>query len=1374
MKMLILLSMHGFAHAQRSIPEPNEIIVKFTEGRPKEAMELLKEAAGYQSTISAVRFGATLSGNMVSLAHVFVIRPDPGRGTLSTVVRAIEELPHIEYVAPNHHIALDGIPNDSLVQRLYWIERVRAAEAWAITSGSSGVPIGIIDSGIDYRHPDLTDRIWQNEGEVGIDALGLDRRSNGVDDDDNGFIDDWHGWDFVDTPGFEDDGDFLDPDNDPMDELGHGTVVAGVAGATGNNGSGVVGLAYGCPLMNVRAGGASGFLQEDDAAQAIVYAAQNGARVINLSFGEVSYMPLLHDAIRFAYAMGCVIVASAGNDNSSALHYPSGFDEAIAVASTDEDDFKASFSNYGSSIDVAAPGVDVWSCTLGGGYAPFSGTSLSAPLVSALAGLVLSRDPTFSGDQVRSVIETSADDIGEIGWEPYYGAGRINAERALEIEWATVTRIDEPEEDGGVCGELLTVRGTVAGAPMDSWQLFYGVGTNPATWISFTISSDRQVVRDTLAMLDVGSFEEGAYRIRLRAINKDGSAVEARRRFFVDRTPPVISRWRLNKMIAGSAQGYLLEYTTDDICDSRVWIRPLHSTPAFTPVISGSRTRDHVIFLERSVAGTASEIYVEAVNRSGQSAVEDNEGAYYQLDLSDPLMASMPWEVDTSFHIPPTFLMERAVDLDLDGRPEMFVNEMTPSGSFLHMKILEYDPVVPGRFRTEWTYGINAVPRDVVQHDGLSWLLAGAIGRSYVFKSESSLEFPTVLSFQDTGDVWASRFLQLPTGDLAFLAKKGASYQIRTLQDGTWPLMQVLANPTPGSNQITLPGTAAGDFDGDGSQELLMGDLDGDVYIYEWNGQSYELIWQDSLPLVESNGLVAAGDFDGDDRMDFAVGCHTEEPGDGTEDPAAYWLFRIYSAAGDNQYSVQWAQYYFGYHPLGQYQSGLTAADADQDGRDELMIAVYPYLYLVRHESGSFKTIHWTTPIRTNAALVDDIDVDGRFEIVFNVGESTVVARSPGSDNPAPVGFEATPLDTFRIQLTWQTSADADGYVLFRGTSDTNLVMIGRPGPSTSDTVDAGLENEQAYRYGLSVVRDGVESVPSFSAWAKPNSPPYIGSAHMTDARQLVVSFSEGMGEGIMSTESYRIDSNGIPSTAVVMESGRRVLLGVGRLSPGMHELRVSGVHDMDRTPLDTLRSAVMFAVEESPERFYVTGAEYLGGQNIGLAFSEVLDAAYATAQENYVVHPDLNVISASVDEDDPARVILEVEGRPIGALGIKYVITAHSLRSASGKWLDEIDGNKASLVFSRQDLREVFAYPNPIVLGTDRQVSFANLTAEATIRIYTLSGVFVRELTETDRDGGVQWDLRDRRGRTVGAGIYIYEVESGRKKKREKIAVVK
>ncbi len=331
-------------------------------------------------------------------------------------------------------------PNDTFYSELWYLPQISVDQAWENTQGLDSIVVAVLDAGIDLDHADLVGNIWTNPGEI---------TDNGLDDDGNGFVDDVHGWDFVD----DDNSPVPDVNSGSLPEaISHGTVVAGIIGATGNNHQGTVGLNWQVQIMPLRMLNYVGVGDSIATSEAIEYAVANGADVINLSFSGDTADTLLRNAVRDAYEAGVVVVAAMGNDNlntDSTPIYPACFgaydleDWVIGVASTGKTDEKSSFSNFGSAcVDLSAPGEDFFGLSyfdpsLGFDVAygnSWSGTSMAAPVVSGGVALILSRYPTLSPAEIRTILKLSVDPVvltGQLSGK--MGAGRINMARALEV-----------------------------------------------------------------------------------------------------------------------------------------------------------------------------------------------------------------------------------------------------------------------------------------------------------------------------------------------------------------------------------------------------------------------------------------------------------------------------------------------------------------------------------------------------------------------------------------------------------------------------------------------------------------------------------------------------------------------------------------------------------------------------------------------------------------------------------------------------------------------------------------------------------------------------------------------------------------------------
>ena len=551
---------------------------------------------------------------------------------------------NIAYVQAGHIYKVDFTPNDSLFSKQWALAKLGAQNAWDITTGEDTVVIGVIDTGIDYLHPDLKNKIFINKGETGLDAYGNDKRFNGIDDDGDGFVDDYMGWDFTNRYGFPYDstgGDYLNWDNDPMDQhyLSHGTAVAGVIGAETNNNLGIAGLAPKVRLLNCRAFDPQGNGEESDVASAILYATKMGAKVINMSFGDNSFSFVLRDVIRYAYERNVVLVASSGNSSDDAVHYPSGYSEVISVGNSTSDDYVASTSSYGSTLDLVAPGTDILSTQRNYSYGSLSGTSFSAPYVSATAGLILSLK-NFTNEEVKQIIKSTADDIESKGWDTRSGSGRLNAYRALQVLAPAVVKFDYPPQDYATKYDTVAVYATVMSPYFKNYEFSYGVGNNPTSFYPMLQAQVSQITDKLIFTLDLSALSDTTITLRLLMNQTNGSTLEERINVHHGKTAPKILFYSLfpayygDKPTIGTAT-----YTAKDGI-VKLYYREKGTTEFNFVSLDGFAVNNfyvkkaHFGFIPLSLAkaSTEYELYFELENLQGlKTIVIDSTGKYFSV-----------------------------------------------------------------------------------------------------------------------------------------------------------------------------------------------------------------------------------------------------------------------------------------------------------------------------------------------------------------------------------------------------------------------------------------------------------------------------------------------------------------------------------------------------------------------------------------------------------------------------------------------------------------------------------------------------------------------------------------------------------------------
>lgn len=448
------------ASVEAPAPTVSSILAEAETGTYKKGELLVRYKTGTTAE-AASRVNATMGARAIrrfSLVNVDQVKLPDGVSVKNAIAQYMQD-PDVLYAEPNYVGHVMWVPNDTYFTPDQWAldntgtfasgtegDDIKAPQAWDTTQGSRDIIVAVIDSGVDYNHPDLVNNIWTNPG---------DDCNNGVDDDGDNYADDCRGWNFTDNT------------NDPMDDLGHGTHVAGIIGAVGNNGMGIAGVMWKVRIMPLKIVGDYGpdicgegedfCYYVSDEISAIKYAVAKGARIINASYGGNSYSHAEYDAISAAKDAGVLFIAAAGNGGLDTIGdnndinpiYPAGYNlpNIIAVAATDQNDQRASFSDYGlNSVQVAAPGVYILStvptagiadsftsfCTgsFFAGYDFCSGTSMAAPHVAGLAGLIESYYGHFDYQQVRATILRYVDPLPSLqGW--VQSGGRVDAYKAI-------------------------------------------------------------------------------------------------------------------------------------------------------------------------------------------------------------------------------------------------------------------------------------------------------------------------------------------------------------------------------------------------------------------------------------------------------------------------------------------------------------------------------------------------------------------------------------------------------------------------------------------------------------------------------------------------------------------------------------------------------------------------------------------------------------------------------------------------------------------------------------------------------------------------------------------------------------------------------
>lgn len=515
---------------------------------------------------------------MAGLADVYRFELAPG-ANLAEAARVLQETPGVEFAQPDHSASLDVVFDDPFLSStgawgqafgdLWGLDRIRAPEAWSISQGE-GVVIAVVDSGLDAAHPDIAANVWINPGED-LDGNGrLDPTDwNELDDDGNGFVDDLQGWNFIGYGDALSDGTIFLGTPDPFDDNGHGSHVSGTAAAVGNNGIGIAGVAPRARVMPLKGFPAEGSAREGDLWRAVLYAIEQGARVVNASWSCSPFCPqnpLADEVLAIAEAAGVVFVTSAGNSSRDVVaNSPENTSAAITVGSIGFDDEISSFSNTGFGIDIVAPGggpstpfsvylprrniLSIRSSGVlaseepffvGDAYYRLSGTSMAAPVVSGAVATLLAQRPDLSLDEVRHLLRLSARDKGEPGHDPIFGPGVLDLQALLEtaspdlslaLEAPISTQILDPEAGP------IEIRGSASGPDLRSFSLAYARGLEGGEFVEIESSSLVDDESGLLASWDASSLADGPIVIRLRGELQNGRFIDEHAVVSLERNP---------------------------------------------------------------------------------------------------------------------------------------------------------------------------------------------------------------------------------------------------------------------------------------------------------------------------------------------------------------------------------------------------------------------------------------------------------------------------------------------------------------------------------------------------------------------------------------------------------------------------------------------------------------------------------------------------------------------------------------------------------------------------------------------------------------------------------------------------------------------
>lgn len=1328
-----------------------------------------------------------------------------------TEINKLYNNPEIESISKNQIYQIEQTQsNDPSISKQYGLAQVNAFKAWKLATGK-GIKVAVIDTGIDWDHDDLKNQLWINPLEDinkngkfepwNKDSVvnGLKGDLDGLDNDGNGFADDVIGYDFVDefTANI---GDASNPDPFPKDENGHGTNVSGVIAAQNNNEIGISGLAYNAKIMTLRAFDITGNGETDDIANAIVYAATNGAKVINMSFGDGFESPIMRSAIEYANALGSIMVAASGNNSWSLPHFPSDLKEVISVAGSGENNSRFSSSNFGNQIDISAPGDKIYTTMIGNDYKTTQGTSFSSPYVAAAIAMLCEKNPNLTIEEANNILQVTANDVTKKGWTPEFGAGILDIYEALNYMKTGKIEIKKPINEELVNIDNISIfdfEAIVNFPLLDSARLEIGIGSLPSRWVPLTsIKENTNIFKYsiTFSKLDLLFPKyDLTYKkidtnmvIRLITYLKNSKTIEKRIMISLvkNNSNLTIKDLNIRNVYFNNKRSIIIGAETNYKSSFKLLYRPEKSKEPFRETNEFEKKNElHTIILNDELESN--------INYEGivQAFINNSDTSFTNIIFSKGSEEFTSNGMIKKNYTLPISIINNNVTSKLynNGLATITVNDMVNLG-YGKSRIYQFDK---GEFSkkdsSETGYILSGFGDS--NGDGIEEIFTTGNFQNTLYQSKNQGGNPFENTLYSSGPFLKSGGSQIidldKDGMPELVGRNDSSYFALEFTNGSYNLAGIAKTNNRFAKLGNDKASTVGDFNDDGITDLAYLNEYGMLEIFSYQNGEFKEIFFDSTVTSFSSQYLTSADIDGDGVKELIALNSGSIPlyrySQGNEQ---VWNLRIYKFR-INKFDMLAEEYFYGVragiiNKVNEfYRNGLASDDIDNDNSAEILLSLFPNVFILKWDKNKNKLEPMWTYANSLSSnfLINDFDKNGKKEFGFTTFNDVSFFEFNGTTPKvkSPTGLKGWALDTNMVYLQWNKSDDANLYEIFL-VNDQNQTFDKLIETSNTSLTFTDLKNNTEYKYTIRAINTKISDSTKFSEFSYPNiaitythqlvAPLFITT--LDSSHILQIQFDGEIPLGNIDVNNFIVKDTisnlqYVPNQVVAEMKNKATLIFANEL-PLNNNVKIEVKSFRDFYNSFTLSKTFDFRLNnEKSDSIILKSLEIPDISTtrslLTLKFSEEVDNS-AEITNNYEITPLGFISNINILPNDKSKVQMNLSSDiSSNVKGITFTITAKNIKSINGKSITKGIGKSLSFLFSSKDLSEPYIFPSPIKLSLNNEAVFGNLTAIAKVCILNLDGNILRQLEATGGNGGMYWDLKDNNGSLLLNGVYLFKV---------------